>query len=92
MFRCQLCGRLSPSGDRGRRVVTHQRRVVYPFRSKVNIVRELGENGRRRERFTDDPGGEGLETVREVVACASCASADARPAIVAGPPPGRARR
>jgi hypothetical protein len=31
-------------------------------------------NGKPKEKFTDDPGGDGTQIVREVIACPACAS------------------
>ena len=56
------------------RVVVEVRPVVYPRRKKVHW-RPLAEDP--KERWGDDSGGVGVETVREVRVCPGCAAAGA---------------
>jgi hypothetical protein len=49
--------------------VLEKRRVTYPYRPEAN---RLVPRGRERKK-PDDPGGVGLEIVREINACPECA-------------------
>ncbi len=71
-----MCGEAKGPRVAAVRVVVEWRRVVFPFRKEVNRFWRDG-----RERWSDDPGGEGLQVVREVTACPACA-----PALAAGVP------
>jgi hypothetical protein len=76
MFRCELCSCVVPPRTRARRVVVATRARRYPFRREANIHRWLEmKNGRpkHKEDYPDNPGGVGLETVREVKVCPACA-------------------
>lgn len=68
MFRCHFCGGVSAPSASAHRVVVEQRPRVYAPRYKANYLRGLDEH-------RDDPGGEGWEIVREVLACGGCAHA-----------------
>jgi hypothetical protein len=68
MFRCQLCSCVVPPGTAARRLVIDRRPKQYPSRSRANVVIRRG-----KVHHTDDPGGEGHETVREVMVCPYCA-------------------
>ena len=74
MFQCQLCRRVAPQRTPAQRVVVQTRPKKYPFRSDANRIVRLSDNGKRRERFIDDPGGVGREIVLEVLVCPDCAS------------------
>ena len=85
MFKCALGNHQTQPGERSVRVAVETREVVYPARANANReprgfkpVRENDdrspETRKRIRKFSqDDPGGKGLEIVREVLACASCA-------------------
>jgi hypothetical protein len=68
MFRCPLCSCVVPPRTRVRRLVLDRRTRQYPVRPKANLVVRKG-----KEHHTDDPGGTGHETVREVLVCPDCA-------------------
>jgi hypothetical protein len=72
MYKCQICGNNSESNTPAHKVIIEARKATYPFRAKANAcwkwIRE-----RRKVVRTDDKGGNGVERVREVIACAGCA-------------------
>ncbi len=74
MFVCQLCGGVVPPRTPAARVVTRRRAKQYPPRPRANHFFQLNNDGKRRERWTDDPGGVGWEIAREVLACPACAA------------------
>jgi hypothetical protein len=74
VFRCQLCRQAVPPHTPAQRVIVRTRVKKYPFRSAANRIVRVSENGKRKERFIDDPGGVGWEAVRELLLCPSCAS------------------
>jgi hypothetical protein len=76
MYRCQICGRVVPAGTPAQRLVVRTRTVRYPARSQVNLVVRL-VNGKRKETYTDDPGGVGSAIVAECIACPHCANGHA---------------
>jgi hypothetical protein len=55
-------------------VVVKRRRKEYPYRPRANCFVRLNDAGKHKEYHTDDPGGEGKETVQEVIACPDCAA------------------
>lgn len=67
VYRCQLCGGVVPPNTPAIRQVAETRQRKYPFRAKANRFRK---DGRIKE--SDDPGGVGYETVREIVVCPGC--------------------
>lgn len=67
MYRCQLCGGVVPANTPAIRQVVETRKRKYPFREKAN---RFSKNGKIKE--SDDPGGVGHETVREIVVCPGC--------------------
>jgi len=75
MFRCSICGRVAPRREPASRVVLRTRPKTYPFRRAANPMIARFVNGRERKWRPDDPGGEGEETVLEVLACRPCAAA-----------------
>ena len=68
MYRCEICGAVVPPAVAAHRVVVATRQTDYPSRHKVNHVR-IG----RKMTHVDDPGGTGVEIVREALVCAACA-------------------
>src|SRR6185295_7945933 len=56
-----------PANTPAHRKVVETRRREYPRRPKANQFRKDG-----RQEYTDDPGGVGTETVREILVCPSC--------------------
>ena len=69
MFVCHLCGTVVPPRNKSNPVVIETRARNYPARHKANKVRR-----KKKPEYREDPGGRGWEIVREVQACASCAS------------------
>jgi hypothetical protein len=69
MYLCQICHQCVPPRTKAYRIPVETRRRRYPPRTEVN---EVVRGGKRR--YTDDPGGEGYEIVREVIACPGCAT------------------
>ena len=74
MFRCQICGRVVPPRTPAVRLVLATRSRRYPSRLKVHRVIRLSETNKRKVVFLDDPGGQGQEVSREVLACPDCAA------------------
>ena len=70
MFRCEGCGSVVPARVPVSKVVVETRRVEYPLRKKVHW-RPLEPDP--KDRWADDPGGLGVETVRELRVCPACA-------------------
>ena len=68
MFRCQQCHAVVGPAVQEVRLVIESRCVTYPARRHVNRVVV-----NRRERWVDDPGGVGIEIVRELRVCRACA-------------------
>jgi hypothetical protein len=68
MYRCQQCQAVVGPAVPEVRVVVETRAVTYPPRRHVNRVVTRG-----RERWVDDPGGTGVEVVRELRVCRACA-------------------
>jgi hypothetical protein len=69
MFRCELCQRVVPPGTRSQKIAVRRRTKKYPVRRDANSFYRL-----HKRHVTDDPGGTGQETVKEVIACPSCAA------------------
>jgi hypothetical protein len=68
MFICEMCKSIVPPSTPATRLVVETRNVTYPFRKDAHIFRR---NGRLVKQ--DDPGGRGLEIVKEVSVCPECA-------------------
>lgn len=77
MYTCQLCGALQPARAPAHRITLQTRRRTYPERKAVHLVpKHKKKRPRRKEdEYLDDPGGTGLETAREALVCAGCATA-----------------
>lgn len=71
MFVCQKCEKVVGPRVRPVKLIVETRDAVYPHRPKVFKVR----TGDSKSRWRDDSGGNGLEIVKEVDACAECAEA-----------------
>jgi hypothetical protein len=74
MFRCQLCRNVVPPGIPSHHFVLKRRSKAYPHRSRANAFVRTSEAGKRKEFHTNDPGGEGHESVRELIVCPDCAA------------------
>jgi len=78
MFRCQMCNAIVPAGTRSTKVVVATRERIYEPRGQDPRERRGGRGfrGRRgpRKRKPYDKGGRGVEIVRELSACPSCAA------------------
>jgi hypothetical protein len=72
MYKCQICGSNSEPNTPAHKVIIEARKATYPFRARANACWKWIKDRRRFVR-TDDRGGQGLERVREVIACAECA-------------------
>jgi hypothetical protein len=71
MYRCELCGETMPPRTRAHRIIVETRDRTCPARERVNRVVKW-VNGRRKVLWTDDPGGNGEEPVREGLVCPTC--------------------
>jgi hypothetical protein len=74
MFRCQLCQCVVPHRTPCQRLTLVRRTRTYPYRSRANTFVRTNDSGKRKDYHTDDPGGQGHEVVREVIACPACAA------------------
>jgi len=79
-YKCEICGAVVPPKIRAMRVALKTRVKYYPYRPKANpgfqtkngqILRPLRKSRKRSDRI-DDPGGRGVELVKEVFACRAC--------------------
>lgn len=50
------------------------RAKTYPHRSEVHHIFWFDEQGKKRDKWIDDPGGVGWEIAREIIACPACAT------------------
>ena len=75
MFKCQICGTLIANTP-AQRVTLETRVRTYPPRKAVHIVPTAQKKRPRSKEleYADDPGGIGLEIVREGLACPDCAT------------------
>ena len=73
MFICQLCGGVVPPRTAAARVVV-RRPKQYPFRREANVFYRPDGNEKVKEHRRDDPGGEGWEIAKELLACPDCAA------------------
>lgn len=64
MFDCGVCGTTTKPGEKAVHQVVETRAVVYPYRTAAHPI--------RRDKPKDDPGGKGIEIVREVLVCPRC--------------------
>lgn len=66
-----MCQHVVPAKTPANRVTIETREKKYPHRVHANVVVYL-EDGKRKVRKVDDPGGHGREIVREIVVCPTC--------------------
>jgi hypothetical protein len=72
MYKCQVCGNVTPPRTPAHKITLETRPVFYPHRPKANACWVW--RGERRKFVTpDDRGGSGRECAREIVACPGCA-------------------
>lgn len=71
-FACQACGTPQTTGTKPNKVVTKQRRKVYPVRYTPDGKRII------------DNGGMGIETAEELNLCDKCAKKVGEPELIAG--------
>ena len=72
MFRCHFCGEVTPPGTKRQNVVIATREKSYP--SRRDEAKRAGGRFRPRREPTSDAGGKGVETMKEVPACPTCAA------------------
>ncbi|MBI3653155.1 MAG: hypothetical protein HY231_19175 [Acidobacteria bacterium] len=72
MYKCQICGSNSEPNTPAHKIIIAARKATYPFRARANACWKWIKE-RRKFVHTDDRGGQGVERVREVLACAACA-------------------
>lgn len=68
MFRCNFCNQLSKPGEGATRVVVATRTKTYPAREQA-----MKQGRGLHKRWIADPGGEGIEIVREELRHEGCA-------------------
>jgi len=69
MFQCGICKEQSKPGQKAHHIVVEQRAVTYPPRQQAHLYKDAMGKWMKR----DDPGGQGTEIVREVLAHEKCA-------------------
>jgi hypothetical protein len=87
MFVCEICKTVMPAGVPAQKVTLESRAVRYPARWKVYPPAGMSYKAQRLllrkspdrthddfKKWDSDPGGHGLEIVREGLACSSCVS------------------
>jgi hypothetical protein len=87
MFVCEICKTVVPASVPAEKVTLETRAVRYPPRWKVYPPAGMSYKAQRAllrkspdrihddfNKWDSDPGGHGLEIVREGLACSSCAS------------------
>ena len=72
MYRCQLCGEVTPPGARSHTLIVATRQREYPFRANVQREEGLPATRHKKKDQWHDPGGSGREIVRELRICARC--------------------
>ena len=70
MYRCDVCDRVSESGQPTKTIIFETRRIEHPQREKVYWHRP--KPGERKGRWVGDPGGIGTAIVRELRVCEDC--------------------
>lgn len=73
MYICAFCKKPSSPRMSCHKIVTATKTIHHPVRNKVNKKLVIDKSGRNKIEWQDDPGGVGLQIVREVNACAECA-------------------
>jgi hypothetical protein len=68
MYKCENCGTLVSARQSSFLFTTIKRRKQYAFRADANIA--IDKSGKKKK--TNDPGGTGYETVKEIVVCKKC--------------------
>jgi hypothetical protein len=71
MYRCHFCGAIVPPRTPALRIAVETRVRHYPTRPKAHPVRR-----QNKIEWVDDAGGEGVEIVREALACPACAAGE----------------
>jgi len=79
-YKCEICGTVVPPKVRATRFALKTRVKQYPYRPKANpgfqtkngqVLKPLRKSRKRSDRI-DDPGGRGIELIKEVFACRAC--------------------
>lgn len=71
MYQCQNCSTLVSSSQSSHLVAIIKRKKQYSFRADANIYIDK-KDGKKKK--TNDPGGSGYETVKEIRVCKKCYS------------------
>lgn len=66
-FICNRCNKATPNGAKVHRIVTEKREVTYPYRNDANRYKDA-----HGWVWTDDKGGKGYETAKELSVCGAC--------------------
>ena len=77
MFVCEICERVSESGEACTNVVVETRAIEHPHRE--HVYWRPPKDG-HKGKWDPDPGGPGVAIVREVRACRECAETTTGPA------------
>lgn len=70
MFRCDLCGKVTAASEPCTKLVLERKRVMHPRRK--GIFRRYDDE-KRRWVWAEDPGGSGVQIVKQANACLECA-------------------
>lgn len=70
MYQCQNCSTLVSSNQSSHLFAVIKRKKQYSFRADANTY--IGKDGKKKK--TNDPGGSGYETVKEIRVCSKCYS------------------
>jgi hypothetical protein len=71
MYQCQHCSTLVKSNQSSCLFATIKRKKQYSFRADANTYIDK-KDGKKKK--TNDPGGTGYETVKEIRVCKKCYS------------------
>ncbi|MFN8577796.1 MAG: hypothetical protein U0354_13140 [Candidatus Sericytochromatia bacterium] len=63
MYKCDFCKSTIERNIKSSKIVTETRKVAYPYRKNAIKV---------NNKYIDDVGGFGYETVKEKIACLNC--------------------
>jgi hypothetical protein len=73
VFYCQKCFGLVSKGVKAVRFVESTRVMRHPYRPKAHKVVYFNEQGNRKVKMLDDPGGLGTQIEHEICVCPQCA-------------------
>lgn len=72
MYICQICKKVISVNKPSFLIPFVIRKKHYPFRAHANKFIDPNKPGKKKIKHTDDPGGVGHETVKEIQVCENC--------------------